>query len=163
MFADNSTFRRQVERFEETLKVYKDFIYKYPDSKFRKDADKIFEESNFRIIRSSYNHAVLSLLKDREKMLRTTINLYERHFPKISDQSYAEEAKRILESSYFMIVKTNYQLAQNSTKQARSKWYSKTINSYFNFIDKYSSSKFANEAEKIYEASTENLNKIKNG
>ena len=58
--AENSVVRKKMERYEETIKVYHKFAARYPESKYRKNAEKIFEDTKFQI----------SLLKVQEKIDR---------------------------------------------------------------------------------------------
>lgn len=41
LYANQSSTRRQEERFDEVLEMYNNFILAYPESKFRKDADQL--------------------------------------------------------------------------------------------------------------------------
>jgi len=45
LYANQSSRRRQEERFEEALDMYNNFITEYPESKFRKDADQLKRDS----------------------------------------------------------------------------------------------------------------------
>ena len=45
LLAENSVFVKQAERYNTTLKYYKKFITKYSTSKYRKEADSIFNNS----------------------------------------------------------------------------------------------------------------------
>jgi len=45
LLASNSVFSKQKERFQNTVDEYYSFISEFPDSKFRRDADRIYEDS----------------------------------------------------------------------------------------------------------------------
>ncbi|MEZ4939077.1 MAG: tetratricopeptide repeat protein, partial [Crocinitomicaceae bacterium] len=53
--AENSVSYKKLERYEETIKVYHKFAARYPESKYRKSADKIFEDTKFQIELSKMN------------------------------------------------------------------------------------------------------------
>ncbi|HTF80109.1 MAG TPA: outer membrane protein assembly factor BamD [Cytophagales bacterium] len=44
-YAKNSIEKKREERYKQTLEFYQDFIDKYPNSKYLKDAEKIYENS----------------------------------------------------------------------------------------------------------------------
>ena len=44
-YAKNSILDKRIERYEETIKKYKDFIKRFGNSKYRKEADKIYKNS----------------------------------------------------------------------------------------------------------------------
>jgi hypothetical protein len=46
LYAMNSVPSKQAERFQEAVDEYYSFIDEFPDSKFRKDAEKIYKNSN---------------------------------------------------------------------------------------------------------------------
>lgn len=47
--AENSIQYKKMDRYEETIKVYHKFAARYPESKFKKNADRIFEDTKFQI------------------------------------------------------------------------------------------------------------------
>ena len=47
--AENSVNYKKLERYEETIKVYHKFAARYPESKYFKNASRIFDDSKFRI------------------------------------------------------------------------------------------------------------------
>src|SRR5690606_8014306 len=49
LYANQSSLRRQEERFEEVLELYSRFVSSYPESKFRKDADELRSNAEQRI------------------------------------------------------------------------------------------------------------------
>ena len=49
LLAQNSIFTKQEERYQTTIKYYEKFVEKYPQSKYRKDAESIFKTSSKKI------------------------------------------------------------------------------------------------------------------
>jgi outer membrane protein assembly factor BamD len=45
LYARNSVPEKQAERYDQALKAYDEFDYRYKHSKFLKDVDKLCEES----------------------------------------------------------------------------------------------------------------------
>lgn len=48
-YARNSIFEKRVERYEDTIEKYNAYIRRYPDSKNRKEADRIYENAIYEI------------------------------------------------------------------------------------------------------------------
>lgn len=44
-YAQKSVYEKRLERYLETVKLYKNFIYKHPESKYLKEAESIYEDS----------------------------------------------------------------------------------------------------------------------
>ena len=44
-YAENSIFERRQERYEDSIEQYEEFIAKYPGSKYRNDAEKIYNKA----------------------------------------------------------------------------------------------------------------------
>jgi len=49
LYADQSSLRRQEERFGEVIDLYNNFVSSYPESRFRKDADQFKQDAEQRI------------------------------------------------------------------------------------------------------------------
>ncbi|MEZ4938645.1 MAG: outer membrane protein assembly factor BamD [Crocinitomicaceae bacterium] len=47
--SENSVAYKKLERYEETIKVYHKFAARYPESKYSKNAERIFEDTKFQI------------------------------------------------------------------------------------------------------------------
>lgn len=50
LLAEKSIFSKQRERYNEVIQIYKDFVDRYPNSKFLKDAEKFYTESNSKLV-----------------------------------------------------------------------------------------------------------------
>jgi outer membrane protein assembly factor BamD len=64
------------------------------------------------------------------------------------------------EEIMFLIVKSNYLLAENSIKSKKDARYRETIKTYHKFVDAYKESKFIREAENYFDGSLKELEKI---
>ncbi|MEY4876996.1 MAG: hypothetical protein RL708_2145 [Bacteroidota bacterium] len=62
----------------------------------------------------------------------------------------------------FQMLKASYDFAKESIPTKKSERYSDAINYYSNFIDKFATSKYSKEAQKIYDNSRAELEKLKN-
>jgi outer membrane protein assembly factor BamD len=48
--AEKSILSKQPERYKEVIENYKDFVDRYPESKFLKDAERYYTESNSKLV-----------------------------------------------------------------------------------------------------------------
>jgi outer membrane protein assembly factor BamD len=49
LLAENSILERQVERYQETVDEYYSFVGEFPESKYRQQADRIYDSALKRI------------------------------------------------------------------------------------------------------------------
>ena len=61
------------------------------------------------------------------------------------------------EEMIFLKLKASFLLAKNSIRTKQRERYQDTVDEYYTFIDEFPDSKFAREAERIYNESTEFL------
>ncbi len=61
----------------------------------------------------------------------------------------------------FLILRSNFLLAEKSIETKQEERYSNTLAEYYAFIDKYPTSKYGRDAERIYDASRNMLQKLK--
>ncbi len=64
------------------------------------------------------------------------------------------------EEIYYQIFKSNYLLAQRSIESKKEERFNNTVTAYYQLLDKYPSSKYIKEAERIYDACSKNLAKL---
>ena len=57
------------------------------------------------------------------------------------------------EEVMYLIVKSSFELAENSVEELRHERYLDTIDNYYNFISEYPETKFKKDVDKIYKAS----------
>ncbi len=62
----------------------------------------------------------------------------------------------------FSILKSSYDYATQSTPAKKEQRFNETLTYYFNFIDKFATSKYAKQAQRIYDDSKSQLEKLKN-
>ncbi len=80
------------------------------------------------------------------------LNNFKNNFP---DSEFLEEA-------YYLVIVAEYRLAEQSIFSKQEERYKGVVEHYKEFVDKYPSSSFLREAEKLYADSLEKLNKSKN-
>ena len=77
---------------------------------------------------------------------------FKDNFP---DSKYMEEAN-------FMILRSQFELAEQSVYSKQKDRYKEVVDNYKNFIDRYPDSKFLKDAEKLYMQSNTKLTSFKN-
>lgn len=160
-FAIHSIPAKKPERYKEVIKEYGYFADRYAQSKYMEEATKYFEDAKFQVIKSSYQWANSVRYEEREKIYLETIRTWKTFGNEIKDPKLKAQAASIMEDANFQIVRTYYQLAQNSSGRDRIEKLETTIQRYQNFIDKFAGSKRAGEAERIYLSAINTLKKLK--
>ena len=124
------------------------FTIKYPQSEKREEAQNLINELNNKLVEKSYLSAKLYFNLGYYKASIIALNNSLSNYP-YSD--HREELK-------FLLLKSNYLLAQKSIQSKMKKRYQDTIDEFYSFIDEFPESKYVKEANKIYEESKEVLN-----
>ena len=132
-----------------------DFLNIYPDSKYKADATKQILELREKLERKAYEKAKLyyktsgfNIASYKSSVI--SINNFQRDFP---DSEYNEELA-------FLKVDAEFSLAQNSLEAKQKERYVDAISYYQAFVDKYPNSKFLKQAEKMYETSQQEIDRI---
>ncbi|NOZ47666.1 MAG: outer membrane protein assembly factor BamD [Chlorobi bacterium] len=123
------------------------FINKYPESKRIDTCNILIDKLRFKLETKSYNNAKLYFKLGDYKAAITTIKVSLNDFP---DSEYREELM-------FLLLKSNFLLAENSIRNKQAERYQSTLNEYYAFIDEFPDNENIKEAEKIYEQSINNL------
>ncbi|MBE9467123.1 MAG: outer membrane protein assembly factor BamD [Bacteroidetes bacterium] len=127
------------------------FINKYPKSDRVSEANKLIDELLFKLETKSFNNAKLYYnlgeFKSSVIALKNTLKDYP-------DTQYREEL-------LFLILKSNFLLAENSVETKKNERYQATVNEYYTLIDEYPNSKNIKEAEKIYNNSIKKIKQAK--
>ena len=167
-YAENSVATKRVDRYHSVIDAYRNFIYKFPASKYVADAAKYEKEAHFNSTEAAYEKVFSFVPEEREKQFLIAIKECNTQLPFIKDPDQIKKCNRTIERCYFGIVKNYYDLAEEQAdtnavrREARSAdFFDKTIKSYYTFVDKYRDSKYYKEAEKLFTLSTDKLAKLK--
>ena len=158
-FAKQSILSKQKERYEETIKTASNYLNRYPNSEFKIEVKALMENAHFNILKSNFEHANISLYTGKIKLLNEMDDLFNMHYPKILDPILKAKANNYLEKAYFQKIKTEYTKAQESTTEHKAIYYKKAIEAYNTFSTKFASSKFDNEAKRMFYAAEKNYKK----
>lgn len=125
------------------------FINKYPASPRVTEANEIIEKLYSKLELKSYESAKLYFKLGEYHAATIALRNSMKSYP---DTKYREELM-------YLIVKSNYLLAENSIKEKQGERYQNTITEYYSFIDEFPESEYLDEIEKMY---TKSVNQIKN-
>jgi outer membrane protein assembly factor BamD len=126
----------------DAMTAMQEFLNRYPSSKFR---DQALEEKGFE---NAYQYYRMKMYSAAVVALQNFAN----NFP---DSKYLEEAQ-------YLIIDAEYRLAERSIRSKQPERYQAVVDYYKEFLDRYPSSGFLRDAEKLYANSLEKLNNLKN-
>ncbi|GAB3974996.1 outer membrane protein assembly factor BamD [Spirosoma terrae] len=155
LYKDTPQFNLDQSNTLTAASALQDFINTYPDSKYRDECTKIILELRGKLERKAYEKAKLyyktsgfNIASYKSSVI--SINNFQRDFP---DSEYNEELA-------FMKVDAEYSLANNSLETKQKERYQEAINYYQTFIDKYPNSKYLKQAERMYESSQKEIERL---
>jgi outer membrane protein assembly factor BamD len=134
----------------EAISAIQNFINKYPYSDYSLEANKIIDELQIKLETKNFNNAKQYYKTRNYKSAIIALNNFENDFP---DSFFNEEG------AYLRIL-SQYLISINSFEDLQEKRFKETIEFYLNFVDKYPTSPFLAEAEKMYVESLNLLTKF---
>lgn len=137
------------------ISALQDFINRYPDSPFQEECTKYILELREKLEFKAYEKARLYYkISDFQflslKSAVIAITNFQQDFP---DSKYNEELA-------YLKVNAQFNLAKSSLHNKQKERYLDVLTFYRNFIDKYPSSSFGRDAEKLYSESQKEIAKI---
>lgn len=138
---------------EKAIEDFQIFVNTYPSSDRLEKCNQLIDELRQKMEEKEYDQGQLYYNLGRYVSAVVAFENMLKEFP----ETKKEEDVR------FMILKSSYNYAKNSVLEKRIERYEDTISKYNSFIKRYPQSKDKNKAEKIYQNSLNEINKIKNG
>lgn len=126
------------------------FINKYPNSEKVEEANEIIEKLRFKLEEKSYENAQLYFKLSEYQAASIALKNSIKDYP---DSKYREEIM-------YLIVKSNFLLAEKSILAKQGERYQNTISEYYTFIDEYPESEYIKEIEKMYEKSVNQIKQL---
>lgn len=128
------------------------FLKKYPNTSRRDECNKIMDELRGKLEKKDFDNAKLLFKMNEHKGAVVAFNNVLKDFP---ETKHKEEIT-------FLILKSQFLLAENSVLTKKSERYEETMNTYIKFVDEFGEkSSYMKEAEGIYNASSNKLNALK--
>ncbi len=131
----------------QAIEAFQLYIRRYSDSERVSLAREYIDELRNKLIEKSFMSAKLYFQLERYKASIIALNNSLQEYP---NTKYREEIM-------YMILKSNFLLAQNSIQSKKKERFQNTIDAYYSFAEEYPSSKYLNEAETIYQTSNKYL------
>lgn len=128
-----------------------DFLNRFPNSKFKDQAIEMIYTVQARLEKKGFENARQYVKMRQYKAAIVAMDNFQKNFP---DSKYLEE-------SYFMVVQSKFDLAEQSVVYKQRERYVDVIETYKDFIDRYPNSKFLKEAERFYVESNSKLVTLK--
>ena len=167
-YAENSIAMKRADRYHSVISSYKNFIYKFPKSKYIPEAQKYEQDAHYLATEAAYEKVFLYVPQEREKQFLLAIKECNTQLPFIKNPDQIKKCNETIQKCYFGIVKNNYELAEeqadtNAVRRDAKKadFFDKTVKSYYTFVDKYKDGKYYREAEKLFTLASDNLTKLK--
>jgi outer membrane protein assembly factor BamD len=135
------------ENTNEAIQSFQRFMYKYPGSKYLPETQRMITELNNKLVEKAYLNAKLYFKLGYYKASIIALRNCLTQYP---ETKYREELM-------FLILKSNYLLAENSVPGKRKERYQSTLDEYYGFISEFPESQYKKETEKIYNSTKEIL------
>ncbi|RIV21629.1 outer membrane protein assembly factor BamD [Fibrisoma montanum] len=155
LYKDTPGFNLDQSNTLTATSALQDFINAYPSSQYRDDCTKMILELRRKLERKAYEKAVLyyktsgfNIASYKSSVI--AINNFQKEFP---DSEYNEELA-------YLKFDAQYSLAKNSLETKQKERYQEAIGYYQAFVDKYPNSKFVKQAEKMYETSQKEIERM---
>lgn len=160
-YAANSIPIRKMERYEDVIKKYADFKYKFSKSIYLAEASQLEAQSHYLAAKSAYEAAESVGIAYREPYYNTFFGEAATQRPYITDTKQLREIDALVEKAYFLTVKDNYQVSEERRIAQKKQLLELAIKNYYTFVDKYPKSRYSKQVERIFNDATKQLEKIK--
>ncbi|MES2620265.1 MAG: outer membrane protein assembly factor BamD [Bacteroidota bacterium] len=160
-YAQNSIPLRKAERFNNVVKSYNDFKYKFGGSKYLEEAKEYEQQSHYLAVEGAFEWAETAAIVEREKYFGMAFNEAKLQLPYIIDQKEKDNINKWIEKGHFSIVKNNYQISEEKKSVEKLPSLLQTVKTYYIFVDQFPKSRYSKEAERIYNNSNALIKKLK--
>jgi len=144
------TFRLDQTNTEEAVDAFQIFVNTYPSSSRVSEVNQLIDDMRDKMEEKAFAEADLYFKLNDFKSANHTYKNVVKVYPD------AEE----VEHARFMVIKSSYKLAQNSIDFIKEDRYKEAISAYNTFLEKHPNSPLKKEADQLYQASLEKLEKL---
>jgi outer membrane protein assembly factor BamD len=124
----------------EAMVAMQEFLNRYPNSKFKDQSVEVIYTTQDKLEKKGFDNARQYYKMRSYKAAIVSLNNFKNNFP---DSEY-------LEQSYYLVVVSEYRLAEQSIYTKQPERYKAVVDHYREFVDKYPQSEYLRDAEKIY-------------
>ncbi|WP_291724389.1 outer membrane protein assembly factor BamD [Bernardetia sp.] len=153
LYKDSPRTHLDQESTKEAIQAFQDVINTYPDTDYAKRASKHLDELRAKLELKAFENAELFYNLGRYKAAVIALENFQKDYP---------DAPQLPEAAYLRL-KSEYDLAKNSIYSKQKERYEISKTYYFYLIDRYPESKFAKDAENIYDNIEKALRNIEKG
>ncbi len=132
------------------IEAFQLFASLYPESERIEECNKLIDQMRRKLEMKALHNAKLYFDLEKYKAAAKYSEQILKDFPDIEEK----------EEIYFLTLRSFYYLAQNSVVSKKKERYQKALEAYYKFIDKFPTSKYIKDAEKMYSESAENIKKL---
>ena len=155
LYKDTPSFNLDQSNTLTATSALQDFVNTYPDSKYKEDATKQILDLRGKLEKKAYEKARLYYKTSgfniaAYKSAVISINNFQKDFP---DSEYNEELT-------FLKVDAEFSLAQHSLENKQKERYQEAMGYHQAFVDKYPTSRFLKQSEKMYETSAKEVERL---
>jgi len=151
LYQDSPEFNLDQTSTQTAITSIQDFLNRYPESKYKEEATKMYDELASKLERKAFETARLYSQMRYYQAAVTAFTTFEREYP---SSAFNEEG------AYLRLV-SQFDLAEQSVAEKQRERYFDAVGFYQAFIDKYPNSRFQRNAQSIYERSTRQLERLK--
>jgi outer membrane protein assembly factor BamD len=141
LYEDSPQYELDQTNTHQAIDAIQIFLERFPKTRYLEDCNKIVDKLLYKLELKAYSQAKLL---HRMRDYRASIVMFENMIKDFPSSKYLEEA-------YFLKVEAQYNFANISIDTKKKERYQTAIDFYYYFIDKYPTSKYLKDAEKIYE------------
>jgi len=135
---------------QKAINAMQTYLNKYPQGVHINEADAVIKEMRAKLEQKSFLTAKLYFKLGEYQSATITLKNCLKEYP---DSRHREELM-------YMIVKSNFLLAENSIESKRAERYQNTVTEYYSFIDEYPESQYVSEIESMYKQSVDKIKKL---
>jgi outer membrane protein assembly factor BamD len=159
-YAFNSISQKKADRYKAVIAQFDEFKRRYPNSKLIAEGTKYQIQSYYLAVMGAFEWAETAALDDREGAFNLAFKVADQELPFITSEKQKAQIAELKEKGHFLIVKYNYLLSEIRKIEQKLPTLKQTINTYYIFVDLFPRSRYAKEAEKIFNNSTEQIKRI---
>jgi len=141
LFLDSPVVELDQTSSVEAIAAMQTFINRYPQSEYAEQATTTIDELQKKLEEKAYQNAVLYKKLSQHNSAVIAFENFSKDYP---DSKLNEDIR-------FFKLESQYLYAKRSITSKQKERYQKAIDFYHNFVDSYTSSKFAKDAERIYD------------
>ena len=150
LYLSSPTFNLDQSSTVTALEAIRDFQSRFPESKYRKEAQDMSEELTSKLEKKAFESA----------RLYANVRFYQSAVVALTNFLREYPASRYAEEAQFLRIAADHELARQSVPEKQRERFMETVVFYQGFVDAYPSSKFLRAAETAYDDAQRQLERL---